>query len=185
MKKNFGKQTFMYPMPVLIIATYDENGNPDAMNAAWGGIHDTNQIGICLDQSHKTTKNIKARRAFTVSMATADFVKECDYVGIVSGNTESDKITKAGWTVSKSEFVDAPVINELPMVLECEVAQMSDDSDYIVGNIINVSADESVLSDGKIDAAKLQPICYDPVSHNYNVLGQIVGKAFSDGKALK
>ena len=118
-------------------------------------------------------------------MATADFVKECDYVGIVSGNTESDKITKAGWTVSKSEFVDAPVINELPMVLECEVAQMSDDSDYIVGNIINVSADESVLSDGKIDAAKLQPICYDPVSHNYNVLGQIVGKAFSDGKALK
>lgn len=185
MKKNFGKQTFMYPMPVLIIATYDENGNPDAMNAAWGGIHDTNQIGICLDQSHKTTKNIKARRAFTVSMATADFVKECDYVGIVSGNTESDKIKKAGWTVSKSEFVDAPVINELPMVLECEVAQMSDDSDYIVGNIINVSADESVLSDGKIDAAKLQPICYDPVSHNYNVLGQIVGKAFSDGKALK
>ena len=185
MKKNFGKQTFMYPMPVLIIATYDENGNPDAMNAAWGGIHDTNQIGICLDQSHKTTKNIKARRAFTVSMATADFVKECDYVGIVSGNTEPDKITKAGWTVTKSEFVDAPVINELPMVLECEVAQMSDDSDYIVGNIINVSADESVLSDGKIDAAKLQPICYDPVSHNYNVLGQIVGKAFSDGKALK
>ena len=185
MKKNFGKQTFMYPMPVLIIATYDENGNPDAMNAAWGGIHDTNQIGICLDQSHKTTKNIKARRAFTVSMATADFVKECDYVGIVSGNTEPDKIKKAGWTVSKSEFVDAPVINELPMVLECEVAQMSDDSDYIVGNIINVSADESVLSDGKIDAAKLQPICYDPVSHNYNVLGQIVGKAFSDGKALK
>ena len=185
MKKNFGKQTFMYPMPVLIIATYDENGNPDAMNAAWGGIHDTNQIGICLDQSHKTTKNIKARRAFTVSMATADFIKECDYVGIVSGNTEPDKIKKAGWTVTKSEFVDAPVINELPMVLECEVAQMSDDSDYIVGNIINVSADESVLSDGKIDAAKLQPICYDPVSHNYNVLGQIVGKAFSDGKALK
>jgi flavin reductase (DIM6/NTAB) family NADH-FMN oxidoreductase RutF len=185
MKKNFGKQTFMYPMPVLIIATYDENGNPDAMNAAWGGIHDTNQIGICLDKSHKTTKNIKARRAFTVSMATAATVKECDYVGIASGNTEPDKIKKAGWTVSKSDFVDAPVINELPMVLECEVAQMSDDSDYIVGNIINVSADESVLTDGKIDAAKLQPICYDPVSHNYNVLGPVAGKAFSDGKAIK
>ncbi|MCR5080233.1 MAG: flavin reductase family protein [Treponema sp.] len=185
MKKNFGKQTYMFPMPVLIIATYDENGIPDAMNAAWGGIYDTNQIGICLDKSHKTTKNIKLRKAFTVSMATASTVKACDYVGIVSGNSEADKIKKAGWTVSKSEFVDAPVINELPMVLECEVAQMSDDSDYIVGNIINVSADDSILTDGKIDAAKLKPICYDPVSHNYNVLGPIAGKAFSDGKALK
>ena len=154
MKTNFGKKTFMFPMPVLIIATYDENGNPDAMNAAWGGIHDTNQIGICLDKSHKTTKNIQKRGAFTVSMADASHVKECDYLGIVSGNTEPDKIKKAGFTVSKSEFVDAPVINELPMVLECEVAQMSDDSDYIVGNIVNVSADESVLTDGKIDASK-------------------------------
>ena len=185
MKKNFGKQTFMYPMPVLIIATYDKDGNPDAMNAAWGGIHDTNQIGICLDKSHKTTKNIAERKAFTVSMATAAFVKECDYVGIVSGNTEPDKIKKAGWTVTKSEFVDAPVINELPMTLECEVAQMSEKSDYIVGNIINVSADESVLTDGKIDCAKLKPVCYYPVSHNYNVLGQVVGKAFCDGKQIK
>ena len=185
MKKNFGKQTFMYPMPVLIIATYDENGNPDAMNAAWGGIHDTDQIGICLDKSHKTTKNIAARKAFTVSIATADFVKECDYVGIVSGNSEPDKIKKAGWTVTKSEFVDAPVINELPMGIECEVAQMSDGCDYIVGNIINVSADDSVLTDGKIDSSKLKPICYDPVSHNYNVLGDVVGKAFFDGKQIK
>lgn len=184
MKKDFGKQTFMYPMPVLIIATYDEDGKPDAMNAAWGGIHDTNQIGICLDKSHKTTKNIAARKAFTVSMADAAHVKECDYFGIVSGNKEPDKLGKAGMTVSKSSFVDAPVINELPMVLECELANMGDDGDYIVGNIVNVSADESVLTDGKIDAAKLRPICYDPVSHNYNVLGDVVGKAFSDGKAI-
>ncbi len=174
MKKNFGKQTYLYPMPVLIIATYDENGNPDAMNAAWGGIHDTNQIGICLDKSHKTTKNIAVRKAFTVSMADASHVKECDYFGIVSGNTESDKIKKAGFTVTKSEFVDAPVINELPMTLECELVQMSEDSDYIVGNIINVSAEESVLTDGKIDASKVKPICYDPVAHNYNVLGDVV-----------
>ena len=108
-----------------------------------------------------------------------------DYVGIASGNNEPDKIKKAGWTVTKSEFVDAPVINELPMTLECEVVQMSEDSDYIVGNIINVSADESVITDGKIDAAKLKPICYDPVTHNYNVLGEVVGKAFSEGKAIK
>ena len=184
MKKDFGKQTFMYPMPVLIIATYDENGNPDAMNAAWGGIHDTNQIGICLDKSHKTTKNIALKKAFTVSMADASHVKECDYLGIVSGNKEPDKIKKAGFTVTKSKLVDAPIINELPMVLECELAQMEDGSDYLVGNIINVSADESILTDGKIDAAKLRPICYDPVGHNYNVLGETVGKAFSDGKAI-
>jgi hypothetical protein len=107
-------------------------------------------------------------------MATSDFVKECDYLGIVSGNKEPDKIKKAGFTVCKSEFVDVPVINELPMVLECEVIKMSDSSDYIVGNIINVSADESILTDGKIDVAKLKPICYDPVSHNYNALGQIM-----------
>lgn len=184
MKKNFGKETFMYPMPVLIIATYDENGNPDAMNAAWGGIHDTNQIGICIDNSHKTAENIAARKAFTVSMATADYVKACDYVGIVSGNKEPDKIKKAGWTVSKSEFVDAPVINELPMVLECEFAEQKEGSEYIVGNIINVSADESILTDGKIDPSKLKPVCYDPVNHNYNVLGEIAGKAFSDGKVF-
>ena len=185
MKQNFGKQTFMYPMPVLIIATYDENGNPNAMNAAWGGIHDTNQIGICLDKSHKTTKNIAARKAFSVSMADQAHVKECDYLGIASGNKEPDKLKKAGFTVSKSAVVDAPVINELPMVLECELALMDGDSDYIVGNIINVAADESVLTDGKIDAAKLKPLCYDPVSQQYNVLGAAVGKAFSDGKAIQ
>ena len=185
MKKSFGKQTWLYPMPVLIIATYDENGNPDAMNAAWGGIHDTNQIGICLDKSHKTTKNIAIKKAFTVSFADAEHVKACDYVGIVSGNDEKDKIKKAGFTVTKSEFVDAPVINELPMVLECELLSMSDQSDYITGTIVNVSCDEDYLTDGKPDVSKIKPLCYDPVSHNYNVIGEVKGKAFSDGKALK
>ncbi|MBQ9539281.1 MAG: flavin reductase family protein [Treponema sp.] len=185
MKKDFGKQTYMYPMPVLIIATYDEQGNPDAMNAAWGGIHDTNQIGICLDKSHKTTKNIAAKKAFTVSIADAAHVKECDYLGLVSGNKEPDKIKKASFSVTKSKFVDAPIINELPMALECELVEMRGDSDYIVGNIVNVCADESVLTDGKIDSSKLKPICYDPVLHNYNLLGDVVGKAFSDGKAIQ
>ena len=185
MKKDFGKQTFMYPMPVLIIATYDENGNPDAMNAAWGGIHDTNQIGICLDSSHKTTKNILAKKEFTVSMADVAHVVECDYVGIVSGNDEPDKVKKAGFTVSKAKNVDAPVINELPMCLECRVASHEEGSDYFVADIINVSADDSVLTNGKIDPAKLNPITYDPVNHNYIKLGEIAGKAFSDGKKIK
>lgn len=184
MKTNFGKQTFMYPMPVLIIATYDENGNPNAMNAAWGGMHDTNQIGICLSPEHKTVKNLLQRKAFTVSMADAAHVVACDYVGLASGNDVSDKIEKAGFTVTKSEFVDAPVINELPMCLECEFVSYEESAGYMVANIINVSADESVLTDGKIDPAKLQPITYDPVNHTYIKLGEVVGKAFSDGKSL-
>lgn len=185
MKTNFGKQTFMYPMPVLIIATYDENGNADAMNAAWGGIHDTNQIGICIDPSHKTAKNLLLKKAFTVSMADASHVAECDYLGIVSGNSEPDKIKKAGFTVTKSEFVDAPVINELPMCIECEMVSYDENAGCMVGNIINVSGDESILTDGKIDPAKLNPITYDPVNHNYIKLGEVVGKAFSDGKKIK
>lgn len=184
MKTNFGKQTFMYPMPVLIIGTYDENGKPNAMNAAWGGIHDTNQIGICLDPSHKTVKNLLKKKAFTVSMADVDHVIACDYVGIASGNEITDKMDKAGFTVTKSEFVDAPVINELPMCLECEVVSFDESSGYTVANIVNVSADESILTDGKIDPAKLNPITYDPVNHTYRKLGEVVGKAFSDGKSL-
>ncbi len=185
MKKDFGKQTYMFPMPVLIIATYDENGTPDAMNAAWGGIHDTNQIGICLSPEHKTVKNILAKKAFTVSMADAKNVVPCDYVGVVSGNNVSNKIETAGWTVTKSAVVDAPVINELPMCLECTLVSYDEKSGYMVGDIVNVSAEESVLTDGKIDAAKVEPITYDPVSHKYLKLGQAVGTAFKDGLALK
>ena len=185
MKKNFGKQTYLYPMPVLIIATYDENGNADIMNAAWGGIHDTNQMGICCDPSHKTADNIKLKKAFTVSIADAKHVAQCDYVGIVSAKKEADKIKKSAFTLTKSEFVDAPVINELPMCLECQLVSYDDKTGVMVGDIINVSAEEDVLTDGKIDALKLQAITYDPVNHNYIQLGNIVGKAFSDGKAIK
>lgn len=184
MRTNFGKQTFLYPMPVLIIATYDENGNADAMNAAWGGVHDTNQIGICISPEHKTAINLLKKKAFTVSMADARHVTACDYVGIVSGNKEPDKLKKAGFTVTKSEFVDAPIINELAMCLECELVSYDQTTGCMVANIINVNADESVLTDGKIDPAKLEPITYDSVNHVYRKLGEVVGKAFEDGKKL-
>lgn len=185
MKINFGTQTFMYPMPVLIIASYGSDGTPDAMNAAWGGIHDTNQIGICLSPKHKTVKNILDRKAFSVSMADAAHVAACDYVGIVSGNKEPAKVQKAGFTVTKSEIVDAPVINELPMALECKLVSYDENSGYMVADIVNVCADESVLTDGKIDPSKLNPITYDPVNHTYIKLGEVVGHAFQDGKSLK
>ena len=185
MKINFGTQTFMYPMPVLIIASYGPDGTPDAMNAAWGGIHDTNQIGICLSPEHKTVKNILDRKAFSVSMADAAHVAACDYVGIVSGNKEPAKVQKAGFTVTKSEIVDAPVINELPMALECKLVSYDENSGYMIADIVNVCADESVLTDGKIDPSKLNPITYDPVNHTYIKLGEVVGHAFQDGKSLK
>lgn len=185
MRKNFGAKTAVYPMPVFIIGSYDENGVADAMNAAWGGISEENEISICISAEHKTTKNIVARGAFTVSVATADTVVPCDYVGIVSGNDVPDKIEKAGFHTIKSEFVDAPIINELPMAIECELISYDEDTCRLVGKIVNLSADESVLTDGKIDVAKLRPITYDSLGHGYYVLGEKVGNAFKDGLALK
>ena len=185
MRKNFGAKTWLYPMPVLIVGTYDENGTPNAMNAAWGGVYDTNQVVVCLADDHKTTENIKKSGAFTVSFATAERVIPCDYVGIVSANDEPDKFTKAGFHAVKSEFVDAPVIAELPMTLECKLIKFNEDG-ICVGEIINVSAEESILDEsGRIDAKKLDPIIYDGVIHAYWSFGEKVGQAFSDGKKIK
>lgn len=186
MRKNFGVKPWTYPQPVFILAAYDENGKPNAMNAAWGGISEENQVAICVSANHKTTENILKTKAFTVSMATAKTVVPCDYVGVVSGNDEEDKMAKAGFTCVKSEFVDAPVINELPMTVECRLISYSSESCILLGEIVNVSADESVLGeDGKIDVEKLQPITFDPVCNTYRVIGKKVGNAFRDGLALK
>ena len=135
MKKNLGKKNWMFPMPVLMIATYGEDGTPDVMNAAWGGITLEDEITICIDTSHKTWANIAARKAFTVAFGTADKVSACDYLGLVSGNKTPDKVAKSGLTVAKSEFVDAPVINELPLVLECELVSMNEENCNVVGEV--------------------------------------------------
>lgn len=185
MRKNFGAKTWVYPQPVFIIGSYDENGKADAMNAAWGGVYDANQIALCLSAGHKTTKNIKARGAFTVSFATAETVAACDYVGLASGNTVSDKMEKAGFHTVKSEFVDAPVIEELPMTLECKLVKVGEDG-HIIGEIVNVSADEKILGeDGLISPEKLGAITFDSVHNIYLKLGEKVGNAFSDGNKLK
>lgn len=172
-------------MPVLIVAAYDADGRPNVMNAAWGGMFTDESIGICISEGHKTTKNILATRAFTVSMATVEQLKACDYVGIVSGNNVPDKFFKAGFTAVRSEVVNAPIIAELPMTLECEMVSYDEESNHLVGRIVNVSADESILTDGKIDYRKLRPVTYDPINHHYIELGEVVGNAFSDGKSLK
>lgn len=185
MRKNFGAKPILYPQPVFIIGTYDEAGVPDAMNAAWGGISESNEISICLSAGHKTVKNILKRKAFTVSMATADTVVPCDYVGLISGNDVPDKLEKAGFHAVKSCFVDAPIIEELPMAVECRLISYDSKSCRLVGEIVNVCADESILTDGKIDPAKLRPITFDGMNRAYYVLGEKVGCAFQDGAILK
>ena len=185
MRKNFGSKPWFYPLPVLIIGTYDEAGKANAMNAAWGGIYNTNQVVLCLSEGHKTTKNIKSKGAFTISFADADHMVAADYVGLVSANETEDKMERAGFHTTKSEHVDAPIINELPMALECRLIKVNEDGN-IVGEIVNVSADESILDeDGAIDPAKLQTISFDPVHNAYLKLGEKIGNAFRDGAKLK
>lgn len=185
MRQDFGAKPWSYPQPVWIIASYDEDGKADAMNAAWTGINDTTEVAMCLSAGHKTVKNILAKKAFTVSMADVKHVVECDYVGIESANKVTDKLAKAGFTVTKSDKVDAPIINELPMTLECRMISYDPSTGHMVGEIVNVSADNSVLTDGKIDPKKLQPITFDPVNNTYIALGETVGNAFKDGMKLK
>lgn len=186
MRKNFGAKPFMYPLPVLIVAAYDEKGVPNAMNAAWGTIADFHQVAIYLAKDHKTTQNILQTKAFTVSMADADHVKEADYVGIVSGNQVPDKLEKSGFHTVKSELVNAPVIEELSLTMECKLVSFDEESELLIGEIVNVSADEKILdADGKINPQKLNPITYDSANHAYYTLGEKVGNAFSDGNLLK
>lgn len=185
MRQNFGAKPILYPQPVFIIGSYDEDGKADAMNAAWGGLTEADEITMCISANHKTTENILKRKAFTVSMGTADTVVACDYVRIVSGKDETDKLQVAGFHVTKSAFVDAPVIEELPMTVECALSSYDPDTCRLVGKIVNVCADESVLTDGKIDPAKLRPIVFDGVHHTYHVLGEKVGNAFQDGLTLR
>lgn len=186
MRKNFGAQSWLFPMPVLIVGTYDETGRPNAMNAAWGGIYDTGKIAVCIDPGHKTAANLQLRKAFTVSIGVAGQVEACDYVGLVSGNQEPLKLEKAGFHARKAEFVDAPFFEELPMVLECRLVSFDPSAGCTVGEIVNVSADESILGpDGKISVEKLQPIIFDPVHHKYLTTGPAAGTAFKDGLRLK
>ena len=185
MRKNFGPKTWLYPMPVLIVAAYDENGVPNAMNAAWGGIYDTNLVMVCLDDGHKTTQNILQSGAFTVNIADAAHVVEADYLGLVSGNTVPDKLARAGLAATESEFVHAPILTDLPMALECKLLKFNEDG-ICIGEIINVSVAEKALSaDGGVDVSRLDPITYDSANHHYRRLGDVVGKAFADGKQLK
>lgn len=185
MRKDFGAKPYLYPQPVLIVAAYDAKGNANAMNAAWGGISDGHHIRMALSNGHKTVSNIIASGAYTVSVGTLSKVAECDYLGIVSGNKIRNKIEHVGFTTTKSKFVNAPIINELPLTLECKLISYDRETGQMLGDIVNVSADESILTEEKIDPFKLEAISYDPVNHYYLKIGEKVGDAFEDGEKLK
>ena len=177
----------IFPMPVLMVATYNEDGSVNVMNAAWGTMQERGNVALNLTETHKTVKNIKARKAFTVSIADAAHVVEADYFGVESGNRVSNKFENSGLTASKSELVDAPVINEFPLCLECEFIEYQD-GEYgcgVIGKVVNVTADEKVIVDGKIDINLVNAIAFDPYTHGYYKVSGRVGEAFKDGLQLK
>ena len=187
MKKDLGPMNAVYPMPVLMIATYDENGKIDVMTAAWGMICDYEKIALFLEAEHKTTKNIKAEKAFTVSIGDKDHVDVVDFLGIASGNRMEDKFERTGCHATKSKYVNAPVIEEFPLVIECELDKIIEDGELygIIGKIVNVAAEEHVLSeDGKVDPTKLNALIFDQFQYGYYVTGEKVGKAWNEGKKL-
>ena len=186
--KSFKSNSWVLPQPVLIIGTYDRNGNPNAMNAAWGGQWDAHEIMISLG-SHQTTDNLAENPEFTVAFATAATMEAADYVGIVSGRNTPDKMEKTGWTIAKAPNVNAPVFSDFPMTLECRVLQKIGESveGYsLVAEIVGILCDEKYLdTDGKPDVERMGIITYNPVHHTYIQLGKTVGNAFADGKKLK
>ena len=187
MRKNIKTTEAIFPMPVLMIATYNEDGSVDVMNAAWGTMLSRNQVILNLTQTHKTVKNIKARKAFTVSIADASHVKEADYFGVVSGNNTPNKFENTGLTATKSENVDAPIINEFPISFECEFIEYQDD-EYgcgVIGKVVNVTADEKVMDGENINISKVNAIAFDPYTHGYYKVTERVGEAFKDGMELK
>lgn len=188
MKKNLGAKPYIFPQPVLLVGSYAEDGTPDIMNVAYGGIVNSNRLQINIGVRHKSSENIKAKQAFTVGIADTKNVVAADYVGIVSGNDVPDKVEKSGFHVVKSEFVDAPIIEELPITMECKVEEIKqyDQTLRIVAEIVNVCVDEDVLiGEEQIDTEKLQAISYDPANHSYLEVAKKVGEAFSDGKKLQ
>lgn len=187
MRKKLNITEGIFPMPVLMIATYNEDGSVNVMNAAWGTMQERDHVALNLTETHKTVKNIKARGAFTVSIADAAHVLEADYLGVVSGNRVTNKFENSGLTASKAEMVDAPVINEFPLCLECEFVEYQN-GEYgcgVIGKVVNVSADESVMVGDQIDMSLVNAIAFDPYTHGYYKVTERVGNAFKDGLQLK
>ena len=188
MMKSFGQKPWILPQPVLIIGTYNSDGTPNAMNAAWGRQWDMKEIMISMG-AHATTENLDRCGDFTVAFATKETMVASDFVGIVSAKNDSQKMQKTGWSVIKADNVNAPVFTDFPMTLECRILRKIDETSdgyNLVAEIVNILVDEAYIGeDGKPDVEKMQLITYEPVRHGYLVMGERVGNAFADGKKLK
>ena len=187
MRKNLGPMPAVFPMPVLMVAAYDKDGIPCALNAAWGNICDMDKIILFISEDHKTTENIRQSKAFTVSLADKDNMEAADFLGIATGNSMPDKFEKSGCHAVKSEFVNAPIITEFPVTMECELADIINNENFyaVVGKIVNVSADEKVFDEkGKIDPRKVNALVFDQFKSGYYVANEKVGKAWNAGKEL-
>lgn len=187
MKKDLGVKPYLFPMPVLMIATYGEGDKVDVMNMAWGGICASNMVALNIDEDHKTAKNIKARGAFTLSIADIDHIKESDFFGIATGNKMDDKFERTGMHAVRSDKVDAPIVIEYPLTMECKVVELQQTA-YgfrVLGEIVNVLAEETVLDErGKVDPTKLNAFVFDQFQNGYYAIGEKVGQAWNSGKAL-
>lgn len=187
MRRKLNITEGIFPMPVLMVATYNEDGSVNVMNAAWGTMQERGNVALNLTETHKTVKNIRERGAFTVSIADAGHVVEADYFGVVSGNKEPKKFENSGLTAGKAETVDAPVINEFPLCLECEFIEYQDGK-YgcgVIGKVVNVTADENVMAGDRIDMSLVNAIAFDPYTHGYYKVAERVGEAFKDGLRIK
>ena len=187
MKKQIKTTEAIFPMPVLLISTFNEDGSVDVMNAAWGTMLDRDVVALNLTETHKTVQNIKARGGFVIHIADAKHVVEADFFGVVSGNKEPEKFKKSGLSFVKSDLVDAPVINELPIAMECEFIeyQNHDTGIGVIGKVLRTSVEEEHLKDGRVDIDSVEAIAFDPYTHGYYKVGGRVGEAFSDGLKLR
>ena len=187
MKKDIGVHPYAFPMPVLMIATYGDDRKVDVMNMAWGGICGDKTVALNISASHKTTANLKKHLAFTLSIADLPHLKEADYFGMASGNKVEDKFEKSGLHAVKSSKVDAPIVEEFPVTLECEVIDFKENDGHVrvVGEIVGILADESVLdAEGKVIPSRLNAFVYDCFQNGYYAIGEKVGQAWSSGSAL-
>lgn len=187
MRKTLNLTEGIFPMPVLMVTTYNEDGTVNVMNAAWGTMQARGNVALKLTESHKTVQNIKARKAFTISIADADHLVQADYFGVVSGNQEGRKFEKSGLTATASDIIDAPVINEFPICMECEFIEYQK-NEYgcgVIGKVVRITADERVMNGDKIDMSLVKAIAFDPYTHGYYKVTERVGEAFKDGLQLK
>lgn len=185
MRTNLKPKAYIYPLPVLVIGTYDKKNIPNAMTAAWGCVCDTNKISIVIDKTHKTMANILENKEFSVSITDVNNMVKADFVGTTSGNDNPNKLEKVNWTILKSEFINAPIFEEFPLVLECKLESYNEELEMVIAEIVNVSVNDEIITNDKIDLNKFNPICYDTGTHGYYNLGYRVGNAYLEGKKIK